>query len=377
MPVLAVDVRRRAGPGARRWRARCGELGVDARIIAPCDGPPPEPGITTVGPSTRVPSNGSVAPIASGRAVARRTLEAIRTFAARRRAPPRAALAGAEPRRAGGHHASRPSAPSTRRARAATAGTRRSGRRAAADAAAARGVAPRCRRTPGARSTQTFGVKCEIVPNGVDVAEPRRRPSHGRRPRRRSCSWAVTSAARASRCCSTRSRGLDRDAISGSSATARRPGAAARPRASRASSGSGGSSEAEKQARLRGARPSRASRRSTASRSGWSCWRRWRRAPRWWRPTSTATARRPRRASRRVLVPPGDADALRVASAPAARRARPARGARRRGPAPGRRVLDDRSWPSGSSPLYERAMAAPRTVRVGSGRTIAEAPPVE
>ena len=42
------------------------EVGVDARIVAPCDGPPPEPGITTVGPSTRMPSNGSVAPIASG-----------------------------------------------------------------------------------------------------------------------------------------------------------------------------------------------------------------------------------------------------------------------------------------------------------------------
>src|SRR3954451_13216209 len=61
---------------ARALRAQ----GVDARIIAPCDGPPPEPGITTVGPSTRVPSNGSVAPIAAGRPVARRTLEAIRIF---------------------------------------------------------------------------------------------------------------------------------------------------------------------------------------------------------------------------------------------------------------------------------------------------------
>src|SRR3954468_16492873 len=73
--------------------------GIDARIVAPCDGPPPEPGITTVGPSSRVPSNGSgpptsprraggprapsnasVAPIATGRAVARRTIEALRTF---------------------------------------------------------------------------------------------------------------------------------------------------------------------------------------------------------------------------------------------------------------------------------------------------------
>src|SRR4029078_12183743 len=56
------------------------EVGVDARVAPPCDAPPPEPGITTVGPSTRVPSNGSVAPIATGRAVARRTIEALRTF---------------------------------------------------------------------------------------------------------------------------------------------------------------------------------------------------------------------------------------------------------------------------------------------------------
>jgi phosphatidylinositol alpha-mannosyltransferase len=56
------------------------EVGVDARIVAPCDGPPPEPGITTVGPSTQLPSNGSIAPIASGKTVAQRTLEARRVI---------------------------------------------------------------------------------------------------------------------------------------------------------------------------------------------------------------------------------------------------------------------------------------------------------
>jgi phosphatidylinositol alpha-mannosyltransferase len=56
------------------------ELGVDARVVAPCDGPPPEPGIVTVGPSTNFSSNGSVAPIASGKPVARRTLEARRVI---------------------------------------------------------------------------------------------------------------------------------------------------------------------------------------------------------------------------------------------------------------------------------------------------------
>lgn len=56
------------------------ELGVDARVVAPCDGPPPERGIITVGPSTNFSSNGSVAPIASGKPVAGRTLEARRVI---------------------------------------------------------------------------------------------------------------------------------------------------------------------------------------------------------------------------------------------------------------------------------------------------------
>ncbi len=55
--------------------------GIDARVVGPCDGPPPEPGITTVGPTTGVATNGSIAPIASSRAVARRTLEALRYIA--------------------------------------------------------------------------------------------------------------------------------------------------------------------------------------------------------------------------------------------------------------------------------------------------------
>ena len=57
------------------------ELGVDARVVAPCDGPPPEPGVTAVGGSVRLPSNGSVAPIAAGKAAAGHTLEALRVVA--------------------------------------------------------------------------------------------------------------------------------------------------------------------------------------------------------------------------------------------------------------------------------------------------------
>ena len=55
-------------------------LGVDARIIAPCDGPPPVPGVMTVGESTLWESNGSIAPIATGAQGARRTIDALGFF---------------------------------------------------------------------------------------------------------------------------------------------------------------------------------------------------------------------------------------------------------------------------------------------------------
>ncbi|MGQ0824099.1 MAG: glycosyltransferase family 4 protein [Actinomycetota bacterium] len=53
-------------------------LGVDVRVLAPCDGPPPDPAVECVGQTVEWDSNGSVAPIAPGRATARRTIEAIR-----------------------------------------------------------------------------------------------------------------------------------------------------------------------------------------------------------------------------------------------------------------------------------------------------------
>jgi phosphatidylinositol alpha-mannosyltransferase len=61
---------------ARALRA----IGHDARVIAPCDGPPPEPGIVTVGSSAGIRSNGSISPVAAGRDVTRRTLDAIAAF---------------------------------------------------------------------------------------------------------------------------------------------------------------------------------------------------------------------------------------------------------------------------------------------------------
>jgi phosphatidylinositol alpha-mannosyltransferase len=56
-------------------------LDVDVRVVAPCDGPPPEPGIVCVGPTVEWESNGSISPIATGAATARRTIEAVRDIA--------------------------------------------------------------------------------------------------------------------------------------------------------------------------------------------------------------------------------------------------------------------------------------------------------
>ena len=148
---------------ARALRA----IGVDARVVAPCDGPPPEPGIVTIGPSTRFPSNGSVAPVAAGNAVARRTLEFLRVFepdVMHLHEPfspgaNHAALVGTQLPAVGTFHSSRagrngwyetlraPIRPLMRKIDVKTA----------VSAEAARQV------------TLTFGEECEIVPNGVDL----------------------------------------------------------------------------------------------------------------------------------------------------------------------------------------------------------------
>lgn len=56
------------------------KLDVDVRIVAPCDGPPPDPSVISVGPTVEWESNGSIACIAPGRATARRTAEALRSL---------------------------------------------------------------------------------------------------------------------------------------------------------------------------------------------------------------------------------------------------------------------------------------------------------
>jgi phosphatidylinositol alpha-mannosyltransferase len=52
--------------------------GVDARVLGPCDGPPPDGSVTPLGVSVPWASNGSLAPIAPDPACALRTIRALR-----------------------------------------------------------------------------------------------------------------------------------------------------------------------------------------------------------------------------------------------------------------------------------------------------------
>jgi phosphatidylinositol alpha-mannosyltransferase len=59
---------------ARSLRA----LGHDVRVLGPCDGPPPDAGVTPLGNSVPLAANGSVAPIAPDLSCALRTIRALR-----------------------------------------------------------------------------------------------------------------------------------------------------------------------------------------------------------------------------------------------------------------------------------------------------------
>ncbi|MHB1486614.1 MAG: glycosyltransferase family 4 protein [Acidimicrobiales bacterium] len=59
---------------ARALRAQ----GHDARVLAPCDGPPPEPGVVPLGRSIPLATNGSIAPIAPDIYAALRTVRVLR-----------------------------------------------------------------------------------------------------------------------------------------------------------------------------------------------------------------------------------------------------------------------------------------------------------
>jgi phosphatidyl-myo-inositol alpha-mannosyltransferase len=53
-------------------------LGCDARVLAPCDGPPPDAGVIPLGKSVPTASNGSFAPLAPDPAAQLRTIRALR-----------------------------------------------------------------------------------------------------------------------------------------------------------------------------------------------------------------------------------------------------------------------------------------------------------
>ena len=54
------------------------EIGVDARVLGPCDGPPPDTAVTPLGNSIPTASNGSMAAIAPDLSAALRTIRALR-----------------------------------------------------------------------------------------------------------------------------------------------------------------------------------------------------------------------------------------------------------------------------------------------------------
>jgi phosphatidyl-myo-inositol alpha-mannosyltransferase len=53
-------------------------MGHDSRVLAPCDGPPPDPAVTPLGNSLPTAANGSVAPIAPDVSAQLRTIRALR-----------------------------------------------------------------------------------------------------------------------------------------------------------------------------------------------------------------------------------------------------------------------------------------------------------
>jgi phosphatidylinositol alpha-mannosyltransferase len=143
------------------------ELGVDARVLAPSDGPPPEPGIVSLGGTRGFPSNGSIAPISTSKVVTGRTLEALRSFR-----PDVVHLQ--EPMSPGANYAAliATDIPAVGTFHAAFPG--RNGWYDAFRLPLRKMIERLSIRTAVSSEAQrnietTFGVECEILPNGVDV----------------------------------------------------------------------------------------------------------------------------------------------------------------------------------------------------------------
>ena len=69
--------------------------GHEARVLGPCDGPPPASFVTPLGDSLPTAANGSIAPLAPDPAAALRTIRALQRRAVRRAPRARAARARA------------------------------------------------------------------------------------------------------------------------------------------------------------------------------------------------------------------------------------------------------------------------------------------
>ena len=250
--------------------------GVDARIIAPCDGPPPEPGITTVGPEharaeQRLGGTGRGG--AGGCAAHDGSTADVRT---RRRAPARAFLTGCQPCRARRHrdpgrrHLSfrarrtKPVVPDAALAAPAVA---------APDHVGDRGL--RSSRAPG-RAHVRYRMRDRPERRGSrSVREGRHAPAIAARDLLRGPARAAQGCVRAAGCVRV---SRSRRSTSGLRATVRSATSCARATGCR-SSGSA-ASPTTRRPPVSGARPWRVSRRSTVSRSASCCSRRWRPAPR-------------------------------------------------------------------------------------------------
>ena len=142
-------------------------MGCEARVIAPCDGPPPETGVTTVGPTRRFPSNGSIAPITSNHIAAARTLEALRGFAPDvihlheplTPGPTHAALVGTDLPTVGTFHAAYHAGYNKWYAALRRPLQRMVNRLTVCTAVSEEAT----------RDVEAFGVQCEILFNGVEV----------------------------------------------------------------------------------------------------------------------------------------------------------------------------------------------------------------
>ena len=308
-----------ASPCPAACRARCSALaralralGHEVRVLGPCDGPPPDSGVTPLGDSIPTAANGSMAPIAPDPSAQLRTIRALRDerFDVVHLHEPLApgvtqtALLF-KPQPAGRH------LPRRRRDRrlpvaqpARAVGGRPSSTCAARCPTDARADGPALRRR---RPTSSCSTASSSSPS------PRPSPAPTRRARPSSSSDA-TSPARAWPCCSRRWGSCRPACASGWAATVPRPRRCgpASP-ATCASSGSAASSDAEKMARLQGRRrvlrPVAAGRvvRGGADRGDG------RRPPPSSPATSRATPTWPGPGATRSSCPPGDPGALAAA----------------------------------------------------------------